>query len=71
MQCAALLGEKPGWTLTATAGEDPFALTAKVKTVTLNDPDAGHIATSVVIGEDAVLNMPPWQVKKSGKLVTP
>jgi hypothetical protein len=42
-----------------------------VKTVTLTDPDAGNIATSVVIGGDVFLNTQPWAVNKNGKLVTP
>jgi len=58
-------------TLKFDAKTGTFALTAKVKDVTLNDPDVGNIATSVIIGGDAFLNTQPWQLNKKGKLVTP
>ena len=48
-----------------------FVLTVKVKSATLSDPDAGNIATSVVIGEDGFLNTQQWRLNPKGKLVTP
>ncbi len=46
-----------------------FALTAKVKSATLTDPDADSIVTAVVIGEDAFLNTQLWEL--DGKITTP
>jgi len=49
-----------------------FTVKANVKKAELQDPGAGDISTSIMIGEDGFLNTQPWQSKAKGKkLVTP
>jgi hypothetical protein len=49
-----------------------FTVTANIKELDLVDPDAGDITTSVIIGNDGLLNTQSWQPKAKGKkLVTP